>query len=114
MYKTLSHGELSQIETLSVHNLAMSLMLPNKKKSGESLKIIYCQKEKATSSIDTGTSALLNTALSYSVDRLCTILSSTPLFSVIKIEKFSKNGEQLQHKRCSLLPYYCQTLPFCQ
>ena len=40
MYKTLSHGELSQIETLSVHNVAMSLMLPNKKNSGESLNNI--------------------------------------------------------------------------
>ena len=41
MYKTLSHGELSQIETLSVHNVAMSLMLPNKKNSGESLNNIF-------------------------------------------------------------------------
>ena len=40
MYKTLSLGELSQMETLYVHHVAMLFMLPNKKNSGESLNNI--------------------------------------------------------------------------
>ena len=45
VYKSLYHGELSEIETLSVHHVASSLMLSNKHPF-EQIQMIYCQRER--------------------------------------------------------------------
>ena len=46
-------------------------------------------------------SALLRTGLSRSISKLSIIFNLKSSLSLVKIEKFSKDGEQLQHKRCS-------------
>ena len=45
MNKTSYHGELSQMEALSVDHVALSLMLPNKKISGKSLNNILAKRK---------------------------------------------------------------------
>ena len=41
------------------------------------------------------------TGLLRAISRLSIIFSLKSLLSLVKIEKFSKDGEYLQHKRCS-------------
>ena len=46
-------------------------------------------------------SALLRAGLSHAIKRLSIIFSLKSLPCLVKIEKSSKDGEYLQHKRCS-------------